>query len=615
MERRNWELALSSLACLGLLTFADSVTNNLPPTLANDSQMQPGSWNLRTRTIVLGRVSDMIGQFVLGYVLETRSKCFAMFINTTSILAAVILTSSSVLLCQDWSLMAATAGQLIKCGGGGSHGTGYLTLAILHSQTPQHRFLYYYLTGAITLLSQTLGSFAASTLSKHSHILPGALSAFCCIMTYAIILFLRQSDTHTKDPNQDESSPLLADGQQISRNDNAPASYAPLSEYPNSLYGSSSRSRGPELRHLPIVFFLMGFCKSTRPLFTTYIQDRHGVSPAEADHLWLVRTVLSVALFVFIGLHTAYTKQSEKVNLALAKISILFISSGALAIGLSWSYYTITIALIVNTVGVVTDLNILTFVSTQLKHDDASPEWMFISSTESFARNFAEIDGLLAGFAHLDATEPPPALSQVHHQNDLASALDALCNASPVNNPEVQGLEKCWSSIRTARDGMQILWEHFVNVSKDLNLPVVHDIRKSYRDGKGLRREGIFAFRNGLAGQAPHGLGQIFAFCCLSYVTSCLLHCRNRLDKGDILAGINLSFYFSQKEDERRAFIRLAERLWPEALGHLHFTVLALNDNSRQLSTALRLSGVWPAGSHVPFRRNKPFQFIPDPRV
>ncbi|SCV61329.1 uncharacterized protein FFFS_15898 [Fusarium fujikuroi] len=203
-------------------------------------------------------------------------------------------------------------------------------------------------------------------------------------------------------------------------------------------------------------------------------------------------------------------------------------------------------------------------------------------------RNIAEIDGLSAGFAHLDATEPPPALSQVRRQNDLASALETLCNASPVNNPEVQGLEKCWSSIRTARDGMQILWEHFVNVSKDLNLPVVHDIRNSYRDGKGLRREGVFAFRNWLTGQAPHGLGQIFAFFCLSYVTSCLLHCRNRLDKGDILAGINLSFCFFQIEDERRAFIRLAERLWPEALGHLHVTVLALNDNSQKLWAALR---------------------------
>ncbi|EXK26302.1 hypothetical protein FOQG_14627 [Fusarium oxysporum f. sp. raphani 54005] len=343
MERWNRVLALSSLACLGLLTLADCVTDNLFLTLAKVSQTQPVSWNLGTCASVLGGVSDVIGQRVLGYVLSTRSKYCAMIINTASILAAVIVTSSSVSLGQNWSLMAATAGPLIKCVGGGSHGSAFLTLAILHSQAPQHRFLYYYSTGAITVLSQTLGSLSASRLSKHSHILPGALSGLCCIVTYAMIIFLRQKDADTKEPGQNESSPLLPDGQQILRGDSAPASHIPLSDYLTSLYGSSSPLRGQELRFLPIVFFLMGFCKSTRPLFTTYIQHRHGVSPAEADHLWLVRAVLSVALFIFTGLHTACTKQSDNINHAQAKVAILFISAGAFAIGLPGSYDSITI--------------------------------------------------------------------------------------------------------------------------------------------------------------------------------------------------------------------------------------------------------------------------------
>ncbi|RKK10683.1 hypothetical protein BFJ65_g14678 [Fusarium oxysporum f. sp. cepae] len=95
MERWNRTVALSSLACLGLLTLAECVTDNQLLNLANDSQMQPGFWNLRTCAIVLGGVSDMIGQFVLGYGLSTRSKYCAMIINTTSILAAVIVTFSS----------------------------------------------------------------------------------------------------------------------------------------------------------------------------------------------------------------------------------------------------------------------------------------------------------------------------------------------------------------------------------------------------------------------------------------------------------------------------------------------------------------------------------------
>ncbi|ENH64982.1 hypothetical protein FOC1_g10000518 [Fusarium oxysporum f. sp. cubense race 1] len=346
--------------------------------------MQPGSWNLRTCAIVLGGASDIIGQSVLGYVLSTRSKYCAMIINTTSILAAVIVTFSSVLLGHNWPLMAATAGPLIKCVGGGSHGSVFLTLAILHSQKPQHNFAYYYMTGAIVVLSQPLGSFSASHLSKHSHILPGALSGLCYIMTYAIIIFLRQTDTDTKEPSRNESSPLLPEGQQIFRGDDAPASLMPLSKYITSLYGSSSPLRSQELKFLPRVFVVMGFCKSTRPLFTTYIQHRHGVSPAEADHLWLVRTVLSVALFVFIGLHTTYTKQSDNISLAQAKIAILFISAGALAIGLPGSYDIITIALIINTIGVVTDLSILAFASTLLKSHDSGSALMFIASIESF---------------------------------------------------------------------------------------------------------------------------------------------------------------------------------------------------------------------------------------
>ncbi|KAK2667769.1 hypothetical protein RAB80_016960 [Fusarium oxysporum f. sp. vasinfectum] len=362
MERWNRTAALSSLACLGLLTLADCVTDNQLLNLANDSQMQPGFWNLRTCAIVLGGVSDMIGQFVLGYVLSTRSKYCAMIVNTTSILAAVIVTFSSVLLGHDWPLMAATAGPLIKCVGGGSHGSVFLTLAVLHSQKSQHQFVhslscptaiyvtivtigsfaYYYMTGAIVALSQPLGSFSASRLSKHSHILPGALPGLCCMMTYGIIIFLRQTDAGPKEPSHNESSPLLPDGQQILRVDNAPVSHMTVSEYTNRLCGGGFPLRSQELKFLPRVFVLMGFCKSTRPLFTTYIQHRHGVNPTEADHLWLIRTALSVALFVFIGLHTAYTKVSE-MSLAQAKIAIVFISAGSLAIGLPGSYDCITI--------------------------------------------------------------------------------------------------------------------------------------------------------------------------------------------------------------------------------------------------------------------------------
>ncbi|EXL66250.1 hypothetical protein FOPG_17570 [Fusarium oxysporum f. sp. conglutinans race 2 54008] len=239
--------------------------------------------------------------------------------------------------------MAATGGRLIKCVGGGCHGSVFLMLAILHSQKPQHYFAYHYMTGAIGVLTQSLGSLSASRLSRHSHILPGVFSGLCCLMAYSVILFLKKMDADTEEPSQDESCPLLSHQQQILRVDDAPASQMAVAGYISRPGSSGSPLRSQDLKFLPIVFVLMGFCKSTRPLFTTYIQHRHGVSPTEAEHLWLLRTVLSVALFVFAGLYTAYIKEPDYFNHVQAKIAILFISAGALAIGLPGSYNTITI--------------------------------------------------------------------------------------------------------------------------------------------------------------------------------------------------------------------------------------------------------------------------------
>ncbi|KAG4257591.1 hypothetical protein FPRO03_13853 [Fusarium proliferatum] len=303
--------------------------------LADDSQIQPGSWNLRTYDLILGDSSDVIGQFVLAYAVRNRSEHCAMIINTASILAAAIVTLSS---------------------------------------------------GAIEVLTQPLGSFFASRLSRHSHILPGVLSGFSCIIAYSVIIFLKKTDADAEKPSQDESRPLLADQQQTSCVDDAPASQMAVPGYVSRPGRSNSPLREQDLRFLPIVFGLMGFCKSTRPLFTTFIQHRHGVSPIDAEYLWLVRTVLSAVLFVLTGLYTAYIKESDSFNHVQARIAILFISAGALAIGLPGSYNKIPIALIINTFGVVTDLSILASVSTLLGRLDAGPVLMLIASTESLGK-------------------------------------------------------------------------------------------------------------------------------------------------------------------------------------------------------------------------------------
>ncbi|KAF5536502.1 hypothetical protein FPHYL_12955 [Fusarium phyllophilum] len=198
----------------------------------------------------------------------------------------------------------------------------------------------------------------------------------------------------------------------------------------------------------------------------------------------------------------------------------------------------------------------------------------------------------------MDETEPESRASRSSsHQDDLALELDSLCNTTPNSGPDSQpdstdprnqARENAWASIRTVREGMQILWEHFVDVSYDVNLPTINNIRAEYHDSKGLRQAGVFAFRNTLTGPAPNDLVKIFAFCSLSYVVSRLLYSRGRLAEGDILAGIRLWLNALEDEDERKSFEILAQRLWPEARNHLHFIDLSLGEQSRKIATSLR---------------------------
>ncbi|RKL28960.1 hypothetical protein BFJ72_g12184 [Fusarium proliferatum] len=222
-----------------------------------------------------------------------------------------------------------------------------------------------------------------------------------------------------------------------------------------------------------------------------------------------------------------------------------------------------------------------------------------LRAAEHLGRALAEVDGLFAGFTHLDETEPESRHSRPNSGlDDLALELDSLCNTSPTNStpdsqpdstdPRNQARKNAWASIRTVREGMQILWEHFVDVSHDVNLPAINNIRAEYHDSKGLRQAGVFAFRNTLTGPAPNDLVKIFAFCSLSYVVSRLLYSRGRLAEGDILAGIRLWLNALEDEDERKALEVLARRLWPEARNHLHFIDLNLGEQSRKLATSLQ---------------------------
>ncbi|ENH69351.1 hypothetical protein FOC1_g10011699 [Fusarium oxysporum f. sp. cubense race 1] len=198
----------------------------------------------------------------------------------------------------------------------------------------------------------------------------------------------------------------------------------------------------------------------------------------------------------------------------------------------------------------------------------------------------AEVDGLFAGLIYLDATDPPlpQRISKNCFRNSLAVKLDVICNACEIR-PETDILnapsstihesilarEAAWSSIRTVRDGMQILWDHFIDISRVLNTSTIDNLRNSYHDAQGICYEGVFAFRYTVVGPKPDDLVRIFAFCSLSYVITRLFCARKRAKQSDIPAGIRSWRDAIKEEDERQAFDALAAQMWPEAQNHVHF--------------------------------------------
>ncbi|KAF4447174.1 hypothetical protein FALBO_16982 [Fusarium albosuccineum] len=233
---------------------------------------------------------------------------------------------------------------------------------------------------------------------------------------------------------------------------------------------------------------------------------------------------------------------------------------------------------------------------------------------EHLDKALAEVDGLFAGLRYLDETEPAPQTSG--HPNDhlktsdsLELELEALSSASSSSASsanEAAGAQQCdpkavpsaheiaWSSIRNVRDGMQILWKHFVDESLRLDSPIVHNLRAAYRDATGLREAGVFAFRNTLTGPPPNDLTKVFAFCSLSYVVSRLLHTSGRLKQKDVLAGVRLWLDALETKEEREAFKILAQNLWPEARNHLHFHDLGIDQRCENMAATLRRSNYIP---------------------
>lgn len=157
----------------------------------------------------------------------------------------------------------------------------------------------YFLTGAVVVISQSVGSFVTPRLTARSPALPYAVAILCCGVTFcAVILsnpsssFFRANDIRG---HATESDALLRPRDaHLDCSDQSASTLTLISNYLSELKVHVSRAR--DQNNIPLVaraFALAAVSKATRPLFTTYIQSRDGITPSRVRSLQILRLLKS----------------------------------------------------------------------------------------------------------------------------------------------------------------------------------------------------------------------------------------------------------------------------------------------------------------------------------
>jgi len=235
-------------------------------------------------------------------------------------------------------------------------------------------------------------------MARQSSFLPYAISVVCCLFAYGVVACYKYlnpdsvSDIQGDRPDASAREPLIphigSSGGGGGRQNMLMAPLVPLYRWLDEYTGGVFSSAGKNPSYVVVIFFLLAIAKATRPLFTSYIQHRHGATSKQAQTLWLVRNVMSIVIFGIILpllILKLPRKDSRLPNMTLyaGRISTILMGSGALLIGLSGSLSAITTALVINTLGVATDLSILAFSTTFVFENVAGRIFMLVSSCES----------------------------------------------------------------------------------------------------------------------------------------------------------------------------------------------------------------------------------------
>ncbi|KAI3316734.1 hypothetical protein HD806DRAFT_527656 [Xylariaceae sp. AK1471] len=377
---------------LCLLTLADSIlSNSLPIALGSASPQTPGFWNLTTTALILSAASDLIGQVFLNILTCRYSSEYAMNFNSFSILIASIYSLVSSFQATEGLAWIPAIASIFKIIGGGSHATAFLTLTLIREKTSGTLCAaLIYTTGATIVLCQTIASVVTPSLAIQSPILPYIISILCCVLAIVVTIIYNKAGGSASDPDWADNSsaqPLLPNGAAV-ENATSPRALAGMMGCSGGWHNKPSMTK-EVLKSIGFIFFIAAIAKATRPLFITYIQHRVGIIPKLANYLWLVRTVMSLVIFavvlplVVILLPRCTSRLPSTITLSAAKISVVLLAIGALLIGVAQSEPVLISGLLINTLGVATDLSLLAYATDAITEDMASYFFLTIASLES----------------------------------------------------------------------------------------------------------------------------------------------------------------------------------------------------------------------------------------
>jgi len=217
-------------------------------------------------------------------------------------------------------------------------------------------------------------------------------------------------------------------------------------------------------------------------------------------------------------------------------------------------------------------------------------------------KGLEEIDGLIAGFQYLDTvspnsprlSSPDTSLSQEPASQHtvvpvfrMASAsecsleiddadlqlpsqeTDSYATApSPPSIPEPQPMPSQWADLKSLRAEIEHTHQRFFELTKNSSNQVLCSLRKTFPTAKSVRKMGVIVYKDILNGFQPCQLQHVFAFTSLSYGMSRQLAKRGRLEKHEILSGLDVWSACISDPLQKEAFDSLSGSLWPETKLH-----------------------------------------------